>query len=93
MLAPMPVEGLPDPALHKRCFRCGQWFEEMDGSFVERPRHGVGGAVLALVDRIVGDPRLQFVCDGCASREARGGFVLVVALAIAVLGVAAWLLL
>jgi hypothetical protein len=89
----MPVEGLPDPDLHKRCFRCGQWFEEMDGSFVERPRHGVGGALLALVDRMIGDPRLQFVCDACASREGRGGIVLIVALAIAAIGITAWLLL
>ena len=88
----MPVEGLPDPAVHKRCFRCGQWFEEIDGGYVERPRHGVGGAVLALVDRLVGDRRLQFVCDGCASLGGRGGIVLVVALAIAAAGIAAYLL-
>jgi hypothetical protein len=93
MLACMPVEGLPDPAVHKRCCRCGQWFDEMDGDFVERPRHGVGGAILAIVDRIVGDPRLEFVCDGCASLGSRGGIVLVVALAIAAIGIAAWLLL
>jgi hypothetical protein len=89
----MPVEGLPDPAVHKRCFRCEQWFEEMDGGYVERPRHGVGGAILTLVDRILGDRRLQFVCDGCASRGGRGGIVLVVALAFAALGITAWLLL
>ena len=89
----MPVEGLPDPAVHKRCIRCGQWFEEMDGEFVERQRHGVGGAVLAIVDRIVGDPHLEFVCDGCAAQKDRGGIVLLFALVIAALGIAAYLLL
>lgn len=89
----MPIEGLPDPDVHKRCFRCGSWFEELDGSYVERPRHGIGGAVLALVDRLVGDRRMEFVCDGCAALGSRGGIVLVVALAIAAVGIAAYLLL
>lgn len=88
----MPIDGMPDPAIHKRCFRCGQWFEEIDGSYVERPRHGVGGAILALVDRLVGDRRMQFVCDGCATLGGRGGIVLLVALAIAAAGIAAYLL-
>ena len=89
----MPVEGLPDPALHKRCFRCGGWFDEMDGTWVAKPRHGPGGAVLALVDRLIGDRPQQFMCDACHARADRNALMMVVALLVVIAGLAAYVVL
>ena len=86
----MPVDGLPDPAIHKRCYRCGEWFEELDGRMVEKTRSGPAGIVLEVVDRLIGDPRMQFICDGCYERRDRGSLVLLIVLVVALVGIGAY---
>ena len=60
----MPVEGIPDPQVHRLCRRCGKWFEPREGSLVAPEATGPLGAMRALRASIDGS-RLRFQCGRC----------------------------
>lgn len=66
----MPVD-LPNPRIHKLCYRCGRWHEEHEGAFEPSPSGSPGlSGVRALSERLVGiDPRMRFVCARCQVRR------------------------
>jgi len=73
----MPVQGLPDPELHRACLRCQQWFEEDEGRMVERAAGSVSGGLAQSIRAAAGDSNLRFICASCESRH-RHRFVKVV---------------
>jgi hypothetical protein len=68
----VPVAGLPDPDVHWRCVRCGQWFEADEGSLFERQRSSRAGAI---ADAIRGEVKLLFRCDPCTAKHKRNRII------------------
>ena len=65
----MPVEGFPDPARHKLCWRCKKWHEPSEG-VVAKPKESVSfepflGAFGALRSLCGVRPKPHFVCRRC----------------------------
>lgn len=86
----MPVDGLPNPTLHRLCRRCGKWHHLHEGSYVMPPSSGPVSWLIHGYQRQV-DPQklLRFVCNACqepagTSRRMRlvGSLVLLVACAL-----------
>ena len=62
--APMPIEGIPDPQIHRICRRCGKWFEPEEGALVAPDGPGPLGAMRAV--RAAFDPSvMRFQCNRC----------------------------
>jgi rubredoxin len=60
----MPIEGMPDPQLHRICRRCGKWFEPEEGALMAPEATGPMGAMRAA--RAPFDPSLmRFQCTRC----------------------------
>jgi hypothetical protein len=68
----MPIEGMPDPEVHRICRRCGKWFEPGEGALMAPEATGPMGAMRAA--RASFDPSLlRFQCNRCTrSRRLRG---------------------
>jgi hypothetical protein len=85
----MPIQGFPDAARHKICFRCHQWFEPDEGDMI---LPGVGGPVTLLrnvVAQITGDESMRrFMCHRCQRIRHVTKMAIGVALAI-ILGIIA----
>ncbi len=62
----MPVDGLPNPTLHRLCRRCGKWHHLHQGSYVMPPASGPVSWLINGYQRQV-DPQalLRFVCSDC----------------------------
>jgi hypothetical protein len=83
----MPVEGIPDPALHRLCRRCGKWFEIDEGALLAPEVTGPLGAMRAM--RASFDSSLlRFQCDRCTRIRRRtqrvlwGAFLMMIAIPI-----------
>ena len=63
----MPVQGLPDPAKHRVCMRCTNWFEPDEGSAAVRQSFGLSGGIADGIRNSVGDADVRFICHRCAS--------------------------
>ena len=60
----MPIEGMPDPQIHRICRRCGKWFEPEDGTLVAPEASGPLSVMRAA--RASFDPSLlRFQCNRC----------------------------
>jgi hypothetical protein len=63
----MPVKGFPDPAHHRICRRCRQWFEPEEGTQVLPAVTGPFGAMRRPRALASGDEAdLQFQCQRCS---------------------------
>jgi hypothetical protein len=62
----MPVEGLPNPTLHRLCRRCGKWHHLHEGSYVMPSSSGPVSWLINGYHRHA-DPQAaqRFVCDSC----------------------------
>jgi hypothetical protein len=62
----MPVDGLPNPTLHRLCRRCGKWHHLHEGSYVMPSSSGPVSWLISGYQRQV-DPQalLRFVCSAC----------------------------
>lgn len=60
----MPIEGMPDPQIHRICRRCGKWFEPSEGSSVTPDVTGPMGALRAARASFDGS-LLRFQCNRC----------------------------
>ena len=67
----MPVQGLPDPEVHRRCFRCEQWFEEDEVRPVARSSHGYASGIANAIRSAAGDSNWRYVCAEC---EVKGRY-------------------
>jgi hypothetical protein len=60
----MPIEGMPDPELHRICRRCGKWFEPGEGTFMAPEATGPIGMMHAA--RASFDASfMRFQCNRC----------------------------
>jgi hypothetical protein len=60
----MPIEGMPDPQLHRICRRCGKWFEPGEGTLL--PPDVTGPMSWMHAARASFDPSfLRFQCNRC----------------------------
>lgn len=61
-----PAEGIPDPAHHRVCRRCRNWFPTSEGTLVSPELTGPWAAMRATRGAITGDETLlRFQCDRC----------------------------
>jgi len=68
----MPVEGLPDPALHRLCRRCGTWYHLHEGSTDWPPVTGLISFIQVRSGQLLErTERMQFRCRGCFDEQAR----------------------
>ena len=92
----MPITGLPDPTLHRKCKRCGIWIHLHEGSLTWPPKRGLLSFVhVTLAESIEQTTELKFYCVPCQERNARDerGFrKLFVTMGVTVLGLAVALL-
>jgi hypothetical protein len=66
----MPIEGLPDPILHRKCKRCGTWCHLHEGAFTWPPKKGLISAVhVSLAEWTEQDDRQKFYCVACQERN------------------------
>lgn len=67
----MPITGLPDPTLHRKCKRCGIWFHLHEGSLTWPPKRGLLSFVhVTLAESIEQTAELKFYCAPCQERNA-----------------------
>ncbi len=67
----MPVEGLPDPTIHRKCKRCGGWFHLHEGARCWPPKTGLLTLVhVALAQGVDQDDEKKFFCVACQERNA-----------------------
>lgn len=85
----MPIEGLPDPAKHRACMRCTQWFEPDEGSLAARERVGLAGNIADGIRNSAGEADLRFICHRCASVRRNRKMFLYGVLALALVWAAA----
>jgi hypothetical protein len=63
----MPVEGIPDPARHRICRRCQNWFEPAEGTVVGPDVSGPLSAMHAVRLAVTDDQSLlRFQCHRCS---------------------------
>jgi hypothetical protein len=68
----MPVEGLPNPHIHRNCKHCGKWFHPEEGSVIRPPATGVMAAIRASASRMADDSTLfRFYCFACQTRQRK----------------------
>ena len=79
----MPIEGLPDPAKHRVCMRCTQWFEPDEGSLAVRESFGLSGGIADGIRNAAGDTDIKFICHRCASVRRNRKWILYGVLALA----------
>ncbi len=79
----MAIEGLPDPARHRPCMRCREWFEPDEGSAATKQSFGVAGSIADSVRAAAGDARVGFLCHRCQAVRRVGRVVLYAALGLA----------
>jgi hypothetical protein len=60
----MPVEGMPDPTVHRICRRCGKWFDPAEGRLMAPEATGPMGMMHAARASFDGS-MLRFQCDRC----------------------------
>ncbi len=62
----MPVDGLPNPTIHRLCRRCARWHHLHEGSYIEPPAAGPVSWLLNSYQRHA-DPQAgqRFVCSAC----------------------------
>ncbi len=66
----MPVEGLPDPTIHRKCKRCGTWCHLHEGSRCWPPKTGLFSLVhVALAQGVDQDQEMKFYCAACQERN------------------------
>ncbi len=66
----MPVEGLPDPSIHRKCKRCGVWFHLHEGARCWPPKTGLLTLVhVSLAQGIDNDQDMKFYCAACQQRN------------------------
>jgi hypothetical protein len=62
----MPVEGLPDAAIHRLCSRCHKWHEPDEGVMVWPDRFHWIRELRQVADAIGGDTsEMRFLCYRC----------------------------
>jgi len=67
----MPITGLPDPAIHRKCKRCGTWFHLHEGALTWPPKRGLLSFVhVTLAESTEQDAELKFYCVACQERNA-----------------------
>lgn len=67
----MPITGLPDPAIHRKCKRCGTWCHLHEGVLAWPPRRGLFSVVhVALAESMDRQDQLKFYCVACRDRNA-----------------------
>jgi len=60
----VPIEGMPDPGVHRICRRCGQWFEAHEGTSMAPEVTGPLGYLRAMRAGIDGSG-MRFQCARC----------------------------
>ena len=95
----MPITGLPDPTIHRKCKRCGTWCHLHEGSLAWPPKRGLLSLVhVALAESLAREGEQKFYCAACLERNARdersfrkaAGSLGISLLALAVLAPIAW---
>jgi hypothetical protein len=66
----MPIEGFPDPQIHRICVRCRKWFWPDEGVDYVLPRARPAGVQLAREIAGIQAP-VRFMCKGCARARRR----------------------
>ncbi|MBA3684748.1 MAG: hypothetical protein H0W72_05840 [Planctomycetes bacterium] len=67
----MPVEGLPDPTIHRKCKRCGLWCHLHEGTRCWPPKTGLLTVVhVSLAQGVDNDQDMKFYCAPCQERNA-----------------------
>jgi hypothetical protein len=62
----MPVSGLPNPAIHRLCRRCGKWHHVHEGSFEFATSAGPFSWIINAYRRNADPDAAQiFICSGC----------------------------
>lgn len=77
----MPVDGIPDAAVHCLCIRCRRWHEPQEGVRLRSTRAGgILGAVSSfgiLVSGVASEAaKPRFLCHGCRRKRFRWRVVL-----------------
>jgi hypothetical protein len=67
----MPVEGLPDPTIHRKCKRCGGWFHLHEGNLCWPPKTRVLSTIyVSLAQGVDNEQDMKFYCAACQERNA-----------------------
>lgn len=67
----MPITGLPDPAIHRKCKRCGGWFHLHEGALGWPPKRGLISVVhVTMVESTGIEREMKFFCTACGERNA-----------------------
>jgi hypothetical protein len=68
----MPVEGLPNPHIHRLCKRCGRWFQLDEGSLAFPATRGPLKWIRVVAARFTEQDHLKkFFCFPCQELQAR----------------------
>ncbi len=92
----MPVEGLPNPHLHRLCKRCGKWHHTHEGTVDWPPVTGLISWVQVRTGKLLDrTERMQFRCVACREQQVRSArawrrSLITAVIMFAVLGVLAW---
>lgn len=95
----MPIEGLPNPQIHRMCKRCRQWFNVHEGAMRWPPKTGLLTWVhVTMAESMEQEKDVKFFCVACqelnAKDEARFTKALrqtcITVAVLAVVGLAAW---
>ena len=70
----MPIDGLPDPAIHRLCLRCRRWHEPSEGVTVfpdgpDIPHDPISAVVVGLSHAMVPRTKERFICHACRRRR------------------------
>jgi len=84
----MPIDGFPDPKVHKFCPRCARWHESDEGSYVS---DGVWRPLDWMRARVEVETLKKkiFVCNRCLKRRRTVMGIVVALFALAVVGIGA----
>ena len=67
----MPIEGPPDPEVHRLCIRCKKWHHPAEGRMLGPPSDAgatndpISSLVVGLRRLIVGPGKPRFICSRC----------------------------
>jgi len=67
----MPITGLPDPTIHRKCKRCGSWCHLHEGALTWPPKNGLLSFVhVTLAESTEQEGERKFFCDACQEANA-----------------------
>lgn len=68
----MAITGLPDPAIHRKCKRCGGWFHAHEGARCWPPKVGLLSWVhVTTAESMDLEREMKFYCGACQELNAQ----------------------